>query len=352
MLTAEATIRRAVAYATERGHEYSAVEHLLLALLDDPDARKVFLALGVDTEGLRSEATEFLDQDLPDAADRPAAAQLTVGFQRTVQRAVVRSKAFAHSADGADLLVALFSERGSHAADFLADRGLTRRDVVNVIQYGRPCRGPEPATIGEILASTQPQMGLRFEMRTVMDAPTLEDAQELLEVIRVDVNWAWRVSEAIARFINRDTVSRWVSETMDQLSRLADPPESISAHDIRVSMLEFDPVDLTILARPVIHFVDAQCYDQVQAMVIIKAAASTQIVMACLWSLRTWRPGRSAEELTAAKAELVQKIERQMQGADAEQRQTVESWIRGFLNVPDGLHPRGEAVVLSIPDLL
>ena len=117
-------------------------------------------------------------------------------------------------------------------------------------------------------------------------------------------------------------------------------------------MLEFDPVDSTILARPVIHFVDAQCYDQVQAMVIIKAAASTQIVMACLWSLRTWRPGRSAEELTAAKAELVQKIERQMQGADVEQRQTVESWIRGFLNVPDGLHPRGEAVVLSIPDLL
>ena len=214
MLTAEATIRRAVAYATERGHEYSAVEHLLLALLDDPDARKVFLALGVDTEGLRSEVTEFLDQDLPDAADRPAAAQLTVGFQRTVQRTVVRSKAFAHSADGADLLVALFSERGSHAADFLADRGLTRRDVVNVIQYGRPCRGPEPATIDEILASARPQMGLRFEMRTVMDAPTLEDAQELLEVIRVDVNWAWRVSEAIARFINRDTASRWVSETM------------------------------------------------------------------------------------------------------------------------------------------
>ena len=117
-------------------------------------------------------------------------------------------------------------------------------------------------------------------------------------------------------------------------------------------MPEFNPVDSTNLARPVIHFVDAQCYDQVQAMVIIKAAASTRMVMACLWSLRTWGRGRSAEELAAAKAELAREIARQMKDADAQQRQTIESWIRGFLNAPNGLHARGEAVVLSIPHLL
>ena len=214
----EATIRRAVAYANQRGYEYSSVEHLLLALLDDTDARKVILTLGVDVEGLRSEVTEFLDRDLPDAVDRAVAAQLTVGCQRTVQRASVLSKASARAADGGDMLVALFSERGSPAANFLADRGLTRRDVVNVVRFGEPCRGPDPATIEEILEATRPQMGLRFEMQTGMDGPTLEDAQELLEVVRVDVNWAWRVSEAIARFIKRDAAARWASETTDLLS--------------------------------------------------------------------------------------------------------------------------------------
>jgi hypothetical protein len=344
--------RRAVAYAEERGHKNSATEHLLLALLDDPDAQKVLLALGVDTEGLRSEVTEFLDHDLAEAVDGLALPQPTAGFQRTIQRAVVRSKAYAYSVDGANVLVALFSERGSHATNFLADRGLTRRDVVHAVVYGRVRRGPEPASIQEILESVRPQTGLTFEMQTAKESMTLEDAQEILEVIRIDVNWAWRVSEAIARFINRDTASLWVSETMDELIRLAGGRENVGAQDIHLSMPEFDPVDPTILARPVIIFVDAQCYDQVQAKVVMKAASSTQLVAARMWSLRTWGRGRSSDELKEAKVELLQEIVRQMKCSDAQQRQMVETLVRGFLNAPNGAHARGEAVVLSIPHLL
>jgi Clp amino terminal domain, pathogenicity island component len=344
----EATIRRALAYANERRQEYSSIEHLLLALLDDPNARKVFLTLGVDTEGLRSEVAAFLDQEKAEAVDGLAAAKLTVGFQRTIQRAIVLSKAYARSANGANALVALFSERGSPAANLLADRGMTRRDVVQVALDGKVHRGPEPASIAEVLEATRPQMGLRFEMQTATGDPTLEDAQELLEVIRVDVNWAWRVSEAIARFIKRDTSPGWVGETMAGLRRLADGSES----DVRPSMPDFAPAGPTLLARPVIHFEDAQCYDSVQALVIVKAAPSTQIVMSGMWSLRTWGRGRSAEELAEAKVELVQKIAQCVKYSDAQQQQTVETLIVGLLNAPNGMHARGEAVVLSLPHLL
>ncbi len=344
----EATMRRALACANQRRQEYFGIEQLLLSLLDDPDARKVFSTLGVDTEDLRSAVTAFLDRELAEAVDGFAAAKPTVGFQRTIQRAVVRSKAFARSADGADALVALFSERGSPAANLLADRGITRRDVEQVVLYGKVCRGPEPASIAEILESTNPQAGVRFEMQTVTEYPTLEDAQDILEVIRSDVNWAWRVSEAIAWFIKRDTGPGWVGETMDRLRRLADEGES----DVRSSMPDVTPEGPALLARPVIHFADAQCYDSVQAMVIVKAAPSTQVVMAAMWSLRTWGRGRSAEELAEAKAELAHKIAQCVEYSDAQQKQTVETLIVGLLNAPNGMHARGEAVVLWLPHLL
>jgi hypothetical protein len=90
----------------------------------------------------------------------------------------------------------------------------------------------------------------------------------------------------------------------------------------------------------------------VQAVVIVKAAPSTQIVMAAVWSLRTWGPGRSTQELAEAKTELVQKIGQSVRYSEAQQRQTVETLIVGLLNAPNGMHARGEAVVLSIPHLL
>jgi hypothetical protein len=185
-------------------------------------------------------------------------------------------------------------------------------------------------------------------MQTETEYPTLADTQELLEVIRIDVNWAWRVSEAIGRFIKRDTGPGWVGETIDGLRRLADGGES----DLRSSIPDFAPEGPTLLARPVTHFIDAQCYDSVQAMVMVEAAPSTQIVMTAMWSLRTWGRGRSAEELAEAKAELVQKIARCVTYSDAQQKQPVETLIVGLLNAPNGIHARGEAVVLSIPHLL
>ena len=134
----EQTLHRALAYATERHHEYATLEHLLLSLADDPDAMAVFNACGVDVDGLRDGLVEFIDTEYADITiDRVAEPKPTAGFQRVVQRAVIHVQSSGREeVTGANILVALFSERESHAVYFLQVQDMTRLDAVNYISHG------------------------------------------------------------------------------------------------------------------------------------------------------------------------------------------------------------------------
>jgi ATP-dependent Clp protease ATP-binding subunit ClpA len=134
----EQTLHRSLGMASERRHEYATLEHLLLGLLDDTDAATVLRACGVDLDKLRGELVEFLDKDLAGlATDRPGDPKPTAGFQRVVQRAAIHVQSSGRDeVTGANVLVALFSERESHAVYFLQTQDMTRLDAVNFISHG------------------------------------------------------------------------------------------------------------------------------------------------------------------------------------------------------------------------
>jgi ATP-dependent Clp protease ATP-binding subunit ClpA len=134
----EQTLHRALSLASERRHEYATLEHLLLGLAEDTDSATVLKACGVDLDKLRSDLTEFLDKDLAGlATDRPGDPKPTAGFQRVVQRAAIHVQSSGRDeVTGANVLVALFSERESHAVYFLQLQDMTRLDAVNFISHG------------------------------------------------------------------------------------------------------------------------------------------------------------------------------------------------------------------------
>ena len=113
----EQTLHRALTLAGERRHEYATLEHLLLALTEDTDSVTVFKACGIDLDKLRSDLTEFLDKDLAGlASDRPTEPKPTAAFQRVIQRAAIHVQSTGRDeVTGANVLVALFAERESHA---------------------------------------------------------------------------------------------------------------------------------------------------------------------------------------------------------------------------------------------
>src|SRR3954468_2060026 len=134
----EQTLHRALSLASERRHEYATLEHLLLGLADDSDAATVLRACGVDLDKLRQDLSEFLDKDLSGlATDRAGDPKPTAGFQRVVQRAALHVQSSGRDeVTGANVLVALFSERESHAVYFLQLQDMTRLDAVNFISHG------------------------------------------------------------------------------------------------------------------------------------------------------------------------------------------------------------------------
>ena len=134
----EQTLHRALALATERRHEYATLEHLLLALTEDADAVAVLRACGVDLDQLRQNLTEFIDNEIAGLLSSQAAdPKPTAGFQRVVQRAAVHVQSSGREeVTGANVLVALFSERESHAVYFLQVHDMSRLDAVNYISHG------------------------------------------------------------------------------------------------------------------------------------------------------------------------------------------------------------------------
>ncbi len=134
----EQTLHRALAMANDRRHEYATLEHLLLSLCDDGDATTVLRACGVEVDKLKRDLGEFLDKDLAGlVSDRGGDPKPTAGFQRVVQRAAIHVQSSGRDeVSGANVLVALFSERESHAVYFLQMQDMTRLDAVNFISHG------------------------------------------------------------------------------------------------------------------------------------------------------------------------------------------------------------------------
>jgi ATP-dependent Clp protease ATP-binding subunit ClpA len=156
----EQTLRRALAYANDRRHDYATLEHLLLALVDDQDAIAVMRACNVDVERLRRDLSDYVDNQLGNiVGSHHAEAKPTAGFQRVLQRAAIHVQSSGREeVTGANILVALFSERESHAVFFLQEQEMSRLDAVNYISHGiakapgrseaRRVRGADPEAEG------------------------------------------------------------------------------------------------------------------------------------------------------------------------------------------------------------
>lgn len=134
----ETTLHNALNLATEKSHEYATLEHLLYALTDDTDGRAVMRACGVDLSILREDLEGYLDTELDDLTiDNPTESKPTTGFQRVLQRAAIHVQSSGREeVTGANVLIALFSERESHAVYFLGKHEMTRFDAVNYVSHG------------------------------------------------------------------------------------------------------------------------------------------------------------------------------------------------------------------------
>src|SRR3974377_1789849 len=134
----EQSLRRALALANERHHEYATLEHLLLPLLNDQDAPPVMRAFNVDLKKLRRRLVAYLESELDNlVTDGAEESKPTAGFQRVIQRAVIQVQSSGHEeVTGSNVLVAIFAERESHAAHFLQEQDMTRYDAVNYISHG------------------------------------------------------------------------------------------------------------------------------------------------------------------------------------------------------------------------
>ena len=134
----EQTLHRALAQANQRRHEYATLEHLLLALTEDQDAVAVLKACGIDLQRLRDELSNYIENDLAYlVTSRGEDAKPTSSFQRVLQRAAIHVQSSGREeVTGANVLVAIFSERESHAVYYLQDQDMSRLDAVNYISHG------------------------------------------------------------------------------------------------------------------------------------------------------------------------------------------------------------------------
>ena len=175
----EQTLHRALALATERNHEYATLEHLLLSLTEDRDSVAVLRACGVDLEQLPRDLTDFIDNELSDIGrSRDGEPKPTAGFQRVVQRAVIHVQSSGREeVTGANVLVALFSERESHAVYFLQLHDMSRLDAVNYISHG----------IAKVTGESRPQT-VRGADEDSAEDKGMQKGEEALEAFCVNLN--------------------------------------------------------------------------------------------------------------------------------------------------------------------
>lgn len=142
----EVSLHMAFVEARQKRHEFITVEHLLLALLDNPSAAEVLRACAANIDELRRELTQFIVEHTPTVGgDEDIDTQPTLGFQRVIQRAILHVQSSGKKeVTGANVLVAIFGEKESHAVYFLNRQGITRLDVVNFISHGIT-KTPQPS---------------------------------------------------------------------------------------------------------------------------------------------------------------------------------------------------------------
>ncbi len=183
----EQSLHRALALANDRHHEYATLEHLLLALTDDSDASAVMRACSVDVEVLKKQIVDYIEHELENlVADGNDDAKPTAGFQRVIQRAHIHVQSSGREeVTGANVLVAIFAERESHAAYFLQEQDMTRYDAVNYISHGIAKRP------GLSDASKSPRGNDEDEARETKDAKDASDSKKkdgALEAYCVNLN--------------------------------------------------------------------------------------------------------------------------------------------------------------------
>ncbi|MEX0852481.1 MAG: Clp protease N-terminal domain-containing protein, partial [Bauldia sp.] len=192
----EKALHQALALASQRRQEYATLEHLLLALTDDQDAAAVMRACNVDLDVLRRNLIEYIDTELANLATGAREdSKPTAGFQRVIQRAVIHVQSSGREeVTGANVLVAIFAERESHAAYFLQEQHMTRFDAVNYISHGIVKRAgmSEPRAV----------RGVEEDAATVDGGDEKKRGADALEVYCINLNQkarAGRIDPLIGR---------------------------------------------------------------------------------------------------------------------------------------------------------
>src|SRR3954465_9055351 len=167
----EVSLHMAFMEARQKRHEFITVEHLLLALLDNPSASEVLRACAADIDDLRKLLSDFVTEHTPILAGDDVDTQPTLGFQRVIQRAILHVQSSGKKeVTGANVLVAIFGEKDSHAVYFLHQKGVTRLDVVNYISHGIskvPQAGPSKQQEGEAESEQEQNQGGALETYTM-----------------------------------------------------------------------------------------------------------------------------------------------------------------------------------------
>ncbi|TIC79707.1 ATP-dependent Clp protease ATP-binding subunit ClpA [Crenobacter intestini] len=144
----EVSLHMAFMDARQKRHEFISVEHLLLAMIDNPSATEVLKACGANLDQLKKQLTDFVDEHTPVVpGDKEVETQPTLGFQRVIQRAILHVQSSGKKeVTGANILVAIFGEKDSHAVYYLHQQGISRLDVVNYISHGITKQRSQPGS--------------------------------------------------------------------------------------------------------------------------------------------------------------------------------------------------------------
>src|SRR5918992_5190397 len=193
----EVSLHMAFVEARQKRHEFITVEHLLLALLDNPTAAEVLRACGANMDELRKNLTQHITEQTPRiAADREVDTQPTLGFQRVIQRAILHVQSSGKKeVTGANVLVAIFGEKDSHAVYFLQQQGIARLDVITYLSHGVTKTPPADSSTSEVADTADVQVVIYNDDYTPMEflarvlqrffAMSREDAAEtMLELYR------------------------------------------------------------------------------------------------------------------------------------------------------------------------
>ncbi|HZR01697.1 MAG TPA: ATP-dependent Clp protease ATP-binding subunit ClpA [Burkholderiales bacterium] len=195
----EVSLHMAFMDARQKRHEFITVEHLLLALLDNPSASEVLRACAANIEELRKLLSDFINEHTPIVTGEEVDTQPTLGFQRVIQRAILHVQSSGKKeVTGANVLVAIFGEKDSHAVYFLHQKGVTRLDVVNFISHG---------------ISKVPQTGSSKQQDSETDGEQEQQQGGALETYTMNLN-ALALSGKIDPLIGRERELERVIQTL------------------------------------------------------------------------------------------------------------------------------------------